>query len=178
MSNLYFIIGSAIIGIFFTMAGIIGLMIPLDPATRTLVVQFIFENSLAIVLFGFGFLIIGFTILINLFLSFKKRYYNIRSGIKSIDIEETILQDYLNSYWEETFPSYEIPNRLTMKRNKIHIFADLPYVPKPQQKGILENIRNDLSELFAKVFGYRQDFYLSISFQKETKNHSANPVKE
>jgi len=80
MSNLFYIIGSLVIGIFFTMLGIIGLMIPWDPATRTAVVQFIFENSISIMIFGFAFFIIGISILINLVLGFRKRQYTIRTG--------------------------------------------------------------------------------------------------
>jgi len=86
-----------------------------------------------------------------------------------VAVEESVLQEYVNNYWGDAFPTYDIPNRLTVKKNKVHIYADLPYVPKAQQKTLMENIQHDISELLSRIFGYRQDLTLSITFQKETK---------
>jgi hypothetical protein len=172
MTNLFYTIGSLVIGVFFSMIGVIGIMIPWEPEIRTAVVQFIFENSISIVLFGFAFLVIGLSILCNLLLSFRKRHFTLRSGIKAVLVEEPILQEYLHNYWREAFPTHEIPSRLTVKKNRIHIYADLPYVPKAEQKDLMENIRHDITELLARMFGYRQTLTLSISFQREKNNHS------
>ena len=166
MSNFFVFILSLVVGLFFIMLGIIGVMIPWDAGTRTAVVMFIFENSISIVLFGFAFIILGAVILVNLILGLRRRSYLLRSGKKPITLDESIIQDYINSYWRETFPAYEIPSRLTIKRNKIHVYADLPYVPRDQQRDFLENIRNELSDLFSRTLGYQQEFYLSISFQR------------
>lgn len=156
-----------IIGIFFILIGIIGIMISLDAGTRTLAIQFILENNISIALFGFAFVVLGFAVVINLFLSFKRRYYKVRCENHALLVDETVIQDYVSSYWKKSYPAFDIPNRLTVKKNKIHIFADLPYMPRSEQKKSLEKIQEDLSDLFNRVLGYHDHFYLSISFQKE-----------
>lgn len=169
MSNFFYSLISFIVAIFFILLGIISVILPWSPGVRTMLVQFILEDSLLIFLSGFGLIVIGIALIIHAIFSFKRHYYVIRSDGKLLSIDESLFQDYLNSYWKQLFPNLEVPNRVEIKKNKIYIYADLPDTPLPQQKTLLERIENDLSEIFIRIFGYRNEFIISVSFQPQKK---------
>lgn len=173
MSAIFYSLISLVIAIFFVLIGIICVMIPWSPSVRTDLIQFILENSIAIFLFGFGFIIIGFSIVINIIQSSRRSYYYVRTGNNSVMVDETLIQDYLNSYWNHLFPQHDVPSRLTLKKNKIHVFADLPFIPVPQQKALMDRIKRDVNDILTKTLGYQNEFMLSISFQAEKKTLNA-----
>jgi hypothetical protein len=168
-SNLFYSLINIAIAIFFLVLGLVAIMLPWSPMVRTDVIQFILEDSIAIFLFGFVFLIIGLVLVIYTLLSTRRSYYRLKGGPQSILIDEQVVQDYLDSYWKHLFPQAVVPNRLQIKKNKIHLVADLPYVPAAEQKQLLESIKADLTEMFSSFLGYKEPFYLSASFQPDTK---------
>ena len=82
-------------------------------------------------------------------------------------LEEGIFQDYLKSYWKQLFPKHDIPNYILLKKNKLQISADLPYVPEAQQKTLLNRIHRDLKHILTQILGYQQKYVISISFKDE-----------
>lgn len=170
MKNFFYFSISFIIAIFFILLGIVGLLLPWSSEIRTNIVQFFLEDFLYITLFSLGLVIAGIAIIINVLFSARKHYYEIKSGSNSFAIDEALFQDYLNTYWKQLFPKIEIPNRVVLKKNKIHVAADLPYVPLDQQKDLLKRIEKDLSDIFNRIFGYRNEYIISISFQEEPKS--------
>jgi hypothetical protein len=169
MFNFLYSLITFFVALFFILLGIIGAMIPWFPAIRTEVITLILEHSITIFLFGFSFIAIGCALVINILLSVRKDYYHFKVGNHPVQVDENLIQSYLTNYWKELFPENEIPNRLVLKKNKIHVIADLPYMQRPQQEVILERIKNDLRELFGDMLGYRHQFHLSASFQSEKK---------
>lgn len=167
LNNLFYAVLSSVFAIFFCVLGGISILIPWVTQVRTDVVQAILEGSLAIFVFGFVFLFIGITILVNIILSCRKRFYHLRSGKKAVTIDESFFDQYLEEYWKGIFPHCEVSYKLIIKKNKLHIVADLPYMPLDQQKLLLERIRHDLRDLFTQIFGYRGEFFLSASFQNQ-----------
>lgn len=157
---------SIVISIYFILLGIVCLFIPWIPKLWVKLTQLIIENKLAISLFGFIFLSVGAAILTYIITTSKQRYYRVRSGKSPIEVDEQLIQQYLDKYWKELFPDHEIPNHLQLKRNRIHLSVDLPFLPLPEQKPLLQRIESDLTELFEKVLGYRREFFISASFQK------------
>ena len=169
MSNFFYSLISLIISLFFILVGIVAIMIPWSEDTRTSLIQFILEDSLAISLFGFTIMVIGLAIAINILLGTRRRYYHITSHEAPADVDEAIVQQYLTSYWKQLFPGSDIPCRLTIKNNKFHISVDFPYLPLDEQKELLERIKRELRITFAKVLGYHEDFHLSATFQAAKK---------
>lgn len=167
MFNFFYYLIVFIIAIFFVILGIIGVILPLSIGLRTDIVEFILDNSVAIALFGFGFMIIGGIMLVNLFWSTRRHYYHARVDSKLITVDSKIIQSYLHSYWERISPNQEVPMRLSIKNNKIKISADLPFKPREEQEEFFLRIQQDLREIFTKLLGYPHDFHLSLSFQKK-----------
>lgn len=165
MNNLFYSLISFIIAIFFILLGIVNIMIPWSDEVRYSLVKFILEDSLAISLFGFAFVVVGVAIAINILLNTRRKYYQLKMGTKAIKVDEAVISQYLAHYWKQLFPSTDTPCRLSIRKNKIHIVADLPFLPMLEQRQLLERIKQDLEALFEKQLGYKDEFYLSASFQ-------------
>jgi len=165
MFNFLYSIVSFVIALFFIALGIMAILVPWSAGLRTDAIEYILANSIAISLFGFGFIVIGGTMVLNLILSSRKKYYYSRVASNFVAVDEAVIQQYLRFYWEQIMPDQDVPTQLTLKKNKIYITADLPFRPVSEQKVLIENIKQDLRNIFTKVLGYPHDFVLSVSFQ-------------
>src|SRR5271154_2175868 len=96
--NFFYSLISFIIALFFVLMGSFAIIIPWSEAVRTRLVRFILEDSLAISLFGFAVLVIGLSSLANIILNAKRKTYRLKSDSGLIDIEESVIQDYVNAY--------------------------------------------------------------------------------
>lgn len=177
MNHFFYSLISFIVALFFILLGIIAVIVSWSQAMLENMVEIISDNSLMLSLFGIGAIIIGLAIAANIIINAKRKYYRIRSGDHSILVDETVIQQYLNAYWKEIFPDNDIPSRLALKGNKIYISVDFPHVPLGQQPLVLEKIKQDLRSKFADLIGYHNEFYLSSTFQANSKpnDNSANP---
>lgn len=167
MYHLFYSLISIIITLFFVLMGSLAIIIPWSEAIRTRLIQFIQEDSLAISLFGFAILVTGLSWLANIILNSRRKTYRLKSDSGLIDIEESVIQDYVNAYCKKLFPDHEIPCRLVIKDNKIHLSIDFPNVPENDQKDLLNRIKIDLKSTFARILGYRDQFYLTATFQPQ-----------
>jgi hypothetical protein len=158
---------SFIIGSFFFIIGAFSIILPWSPFLQTLTTQFILENSLMLSLFGLGFALIGLSIVIYTLLKTRHRYVDIKTGAKSVVLDENVIHQYLETYWEKHFPKLQIPFTLSFKQHSLEIIADLPFLPLPEQKMFLEGVKNDFSDLFGRILGYPYDVHLIASFQSE-----------
>lgn len=164
MYHFFYSLINLIIALFFSLLGIIAILIPWSGAVRMALIQFILEDSLAISLFGFAFLIIGVYTIVNIFLSAKRHTYRVKSAEGLVDVEETVIQEYVNTYCKKLFPEHEIPCRLQIKDNRIHLSIDFPHIPENEQRDLLNRIKSDLKYTFAQILGYRDQFYLNATF--------------
>lgn len=165
MINFLYSLIQFVIALFFILVGIVGMMIPWSSAVRTKLVQFIQNDALAISLFSFAFLIIGTALATYIIMNSKRRYYHIRSDKYTVKVNEAIIEQYVSSYWKQLFPNRDIPSHIVLKKNKIQITADLPYLPMDQQQNLLERIKADLETLFKQQLGAKSEFNLFASFQ-------------
>ena len=167
MNHFFYSLISFIIALFFIMLGVISVLMPWFPSMRADLILFLLENSVVISLFGFAFLTIGVFLVINIILSTKGHYYEFKVGQNTVTIDEDLIQKYLQMYFSELFPTEEVPCRLTIKQNQLHVTADLPYVPPTQRSLLTEKIKQDLKDLFSQQLDYNTDYYLSTSFQSD-----------
>jgi len=163
---------SFFIALFFILIGIVGILIPWSINVRALLAQFIFEDSLAISLFGFAFFFIGLAIAIDIVLNSRRKQYTISSLKAPATVDEEVIKEYLNTYWKQLLPNTETPCHLALKKNKIHISVELPFLPIQEQKPLLERIRKDLIGLFAQILGYRDEFFLTASFKSSPPQYN------
>src|SRR5262249_55002532 len=155
---------SFVVALFFALVGIVCMIIPWSENVRLSLAQFIFEDFWTISFFGLALFVVGVAIATNVILNSRRQYYYIRSTDNLVAVDETVIQQYLANYWKQLFPDREIPYRLALKKNKIHISVDLPQLPLAEQRQLLERISQDLTQFFSKTLDYRDEFFLSASF--------------
>lgn len=176
MIHFFYSLFTFVVALFFVMLGFLGLMMQISYDIRSEIIGFILEDTLFIILFSIASLLIGVAIVFYQVANFKKRYVKIKSkNNHAFYLDEKLFQDYLKSYWKQLFPKNDIPNHIVIKKNKIFITSDLPYVPTTQQKTLIERIENDLKDIFTRLLGYHKEFIISISFQSEAS--PAPPLK-
>lgn len=164
---------SMIIGSFFFILGAFAVILPWSPYLQNVTTQFILENTLVLSLFGFGFVLIGLSIIIHTLLKTKHRYVEIRTGNLGVILDENIIHQYLEIYWQKHFPAAQIPFSLNLKKHSLQIIVDLPPLPLMKQKAFLEQIKQDFSDLFGRILGYPYDVHLIASFQADSSSYSS-----
>jgi hypothetical protein len=168
LSHILYSILNFLFALFFIMLGILGILLPFSASVRIDLIEFLLENSIAIGLFGFGFVIVGATMLGNLYLNSRRKcLYVSNNPVTAID--EAVLYHYLDAYWKQTFPKEVVPTRLQLRKNRIKIFADLPYTVPEEQSSSIKRIEQDLQDIFKRILGYSQEFILSLTFAKKSK---------
>jgi hypothetical protein len=155
---------TALLAIFFILAGAACLIIPWSLAVRTHIILFIIESTPVISSFGLLFVILGATLLINVILSSKHRYYSVKGTGGAVQVDESLIQQLLDRYFSELFPGKDVPNNLVMSSSNIHIIVNFPYFPTEEQKPLLNKVEAELAQLLDKALGYKQTFFLSASF--------------
>jgi hypothetical protein len=145
--------------------GIFFVILPSAPEFKHHIIAFLESNSALIQFLGLLIAIIGLILLISSFFVNRRDHYLVVYENKGcIVIDEDILEQYVSSYFATLFPDSRYHVESKIKDSKIHLVADLQGVAKESQKILLETIENDLNRLFSDKLGYKNDFYLSISF--------------
>lgn len=167
MRHFFYYLASFVVALFFICIGIIFLFLPESGTMLHSLTEYLLQNSWISYLSSILFIAMGVVILINIKLSLKKQYYKIRTGGLLTCLDEHVFEQYLDTYWKELFPKNQVISRATIRKNKLHIEADLPHVPLSEQKPLLQQIEKDLNEILMKYLGYHQEYLISISFQPE-----------
>lgn len=169
MTNFFNSLITFFIALFFILLGFIGILLPWFPSMQKLVLTFLFDYSMLTFLFGLSFLAIGIAVALNILSHGRRRYYQFKVEGNSVSVDTGLLQNYLQKYLQELFPGKDLPCQLQIKKNKIHVTIDFPFMEQPEQETLLPQLRNELRELFSSLIGYEHEFYLSASFQPQSR---------
>lgn len=169
---LYFVFSIAF-AVFFILLGIFATLLPWLPVVREGLNAFIVDNAIAIFFLGITLIVIGISSISAIIYGSKRQHYSIKAGAHQLTIQDTLFQDYLCSYWKKIFPKYDIPCSVKIKNNKVHITADLPYIPLEKQRNLIEQMQQDVTEMFTRYLGYKAEYRFSVSFlDKAPDEHS------
>lgn len=133
---------------------------------RTEAITFILERRWTIFSIGVILLLAGILLIAYVMKNSKRRYTYIIAGKNACVLDEKFIQQYLELYWENSFPSRDIVYDLNIKKNKIQIFANFPPLPLEEQKRFLEKQKRELSNIFGRLLGYPHDIILAASFKE------------
>jgi len=164
MRHFFYYLASFVVALFFICIGIMFCFLPDSQAKIDTLTQFMLQNPWLSYLGSILFIAMGAAILINIKLNLKKQSYKIRTGGLLACLDERIFEQYVDTYWKDLFPKNQVTSHVTIRKNKLHIEADLPYVPLSEQKPLLEQIEKDLNEILIKYLGYTQEYLISINF--------------
>ncbi len=150
--------------ILFLILGAIGVIIPWSARLQEVATQFIQDRRIAVFIAGLGFLAIGVVLLISWRQLYKRHYYYVRSGKRSVAIDEKLVDGYLRTYWQDRFPELDIESQASLWNQQLQILVHFPPVPKPEQKQILTQVQNEVDELLTYYLGYHEPFRLTATF--------------
>jgi hypothetical protein len=153
-----------ILGAFFLLEGAYSLLLPWSSFIRDKTIFFILNHHMILSVFGLGLVITGLSILIQSIVSSKRKYLYVQTGLYSIQIDETLIQQYLKTYWKERFPGYTIFSHLKIKKNAIYITADLPPIHQEEEMLLINQIKEDFADIFNRLLGYPHEIHLALSF--------------
>lgn len=172
IAQFFYLLVSFLLAFFFFLLGAFTTALPWSPYLQEGLINFISTNTWLLSVFGPAFALIGLSLFFYAFLGAKKRYAYIQTGEKSTTIDEVVIQHYLESYWQEQFPKAYVPSQLTIKKHSIQIIADLPYLPKQEQKAFLDRVRQDFGDLFGRHLGCQHTIHLLASFASDPAQKS------
>lgn len=167
MNNFFYYLASFIVAIFLLLLGVICFFLPQSSESLKTILQFMVQNSWLLYCLSLLFITMGIVVLISIKLGLKKQHYHIKAGNRITLIDEKIFEQYLDTYWKELFPKYQIPSKATIKKNKLYVSADLPHIPLEEQKPLIQQIESDLNEILIKYLGYHHEYIVSINFEPE-----------
>lgn len=173
MIHFFYSFISLVIAIFFILLGIICVILPWSSGMQSLAISLLVDNGVLIFLFGLSFLAIGFATALHILLSTRRQYYHLKVCDQPVSVDAMLIQNYLHTYLKELFPDIDVPNRVEIKKNNIHVTLDLPFVEPENQEIVLERIKSELKEIFSSLLGYHQQFYLYASFQPPARTSSS-----
>lgn len=165
IGRFFYLTISFILGAFLLVVGFINLLLPWSFYLKDEIVRFVWEDNIFLPLFGLALILIGLSLLVYTIWNSKHRYLQIKTGPHSITLDENIIQNYLEAYWQELFPKHPVTSRFKIKKNSIQIVADLPSFPLSEQQKLIEKIGYDFSDIFGRLLGYGHEIDLIVNFR-------------
>lgn len=149
--------------------GVILVFLPWIAAFRQGFIELLLTNKAILMLLGVAISSIGSLLLINT-INQRHHYYHVSKGNRAITVDNTVINQYLHTYWQNLFPNKKINSDVLIKKNSLHIVAELPDCPFEKQDELLKKIEDDLTDLFNQILDYKKKLTLSIHFtgSKET----------
>lgn len=169
LSRLFYLAISCIIGGFFVIFGIFSIILSWSTYLQTITIQFILENFLVLSLIGLSFTLVGLSIIIYTFFKTRHHYIQIRIGNLGVILDENVVYQYLQAYWQKHFPKSHIPFSLNFKKHSLQIVADIPPLLLQEQKIFLEQVEHDFRDLFGSVLGYPYEVHFIANFSENKK---------
>lgn len=157
------------IGLFFSFFGLMVMLTAWFPTIRTGLFNFFSSFGVLLFIFGAVFLFMGISIIIYALIFAKRSYFYIRSGPREVAISEEVGKEYISKYFQKLFSQKDLPCNLSLKRGKILISANLPYIPEEEQHTLTQKINSDIGDLLSYKLGYKAPYHLSISFEGKPK---------
>ena len=159
---------SFILGAFFCLVGVAGLILPWSVTFQKALINLIFEHTLILSLFGLGGILIGLSLITYATFNSGRHFAFVKIGSRSIAIDENLVEQYLQNYWKKNFPSTSIPFYFSIKKNSIQVVTDLPFLAdNTAQDHCLEKIQKDFSQLFGDTLGYPNEVHFIAHFQEK-----------
>jgi hypothetical protein len=165
--HFFFSIINLLVAVLLIVLGIFIFMIPRAVHFQQLVMNLLTEKSYLFTILGISVGVVGILLLIAFYMMNRRHSYYLAMGNHFLTIDESIIQKYLTEYWKELFPGTDLHQEVALKNNLIHLTVDLPYIAFDEQRKILERIELDLQKLFSRIFDYRKEFYITVSFQEK-----------
>ena len=158
-----------LIGLLILAVGVFIVALPESEPLREKVVQFMSQGREILFAVGGILILLAVVMIYSILRRLKRRQASIRVGDRSVMVDESLITQYLNTYWEARYPNQKIPFTFAIKKTVIRVNADLPYISKEEQTAFLEETAKDLQEMFGRLIGTPHDVEFIASFAPPPK---------
>jgi len=157
---------------FFT--GAFFLLATLSPSFRKNFIEQLKENRFSTVLISITLIAFAAFLLTNIWMERRRKHIYFHNAQGDIHIHKKVAKVFIQSYLEKIFQNKPIHCEVFVKRHKLAIECNLPFVPEEAQEGIAKAINEELSKILPGQIGYTKRFSLNISYAPEQASHTAS----
>ncbi len=105
----------------------------------------------------------GSLLLVGLYLLNKKSYIKYKMDSNKTLIEESIVEEYIQTYFQELFPKFDTQLEVVIHGPKnLEVIANFPNMEEKDHDRLLHRVQNELGVLLARKLGYDKDFILTL----------------
>lgn len=157
-----------LIGLFFFVLGTFTTILSWSTSLQQRTFQFILEETFAVIVLGLGVALIGIAMIYYVLGLVRRHSFYLWTGPLSVAVDDTVMYQYLEDYWQRRFPEDKIPFQVTFKKYACRVAAELPAIPRVEQKPLVNQIKEDFRDLFGRKIGYPYDVQIAAYFKRST----------
>lgn len=166
-TRFFYLSSRLITGCFIFTLGILTLLLPWSTTVKMGLIHFIETQNLILSFFGLGFILIALSIIFYTVVCSRRSTIHLLIKNQPVDIEISVVEQYMEQYWQKRFPEDLIHSVIQLKKKEILITVDLPTTADHDQDILLNEIQNDFKTLFSDLIGYPHTIHLIASFPKK-----------
>lgn len=140
------------------------MVVPWTEGMRDATIDFLEQNWIVLFLIGTALTTAGIGLFSMVLSRFTRRYYAFSTGDVDVSVDEKVLEEYAQRFWQARFPGREISCLVRIKRKHLFMQAELPFIPEKEQKSFITEAQRDLQDQLQGLLGYSSDLRLTVSF--------------
>lgn len=106
----------------------------------------------------------GLLLFIPFYLLNKRSFLTLKVGSATTTIDQSIVQNYIQKYWEKKHPTKQPLIDVVIKKGKtLEIILSIPENWEGEVEENLIDLENDLKNCLSSQLGYHQPFYLTLT---------------
>jgi hypothetical protein len=134
------------------------------PQFRDRIAQFFLSDSESLMSIGYAILGVATLLFSGFYAMHRGSYFQVEMGSSRLDVDPSVIQNYVQSYWNDIFPEQQLETQILLRRNKkIEILAEMPPMADEELTELLTQIETELSCLLEHILGYRSDFLITVT---------------
>lgn len=165
-STLFELAALLLLALFCLFLGPLLLSVPLSSPLREATVSFLQHSTWTIVCIGAVFVVMGIGCIAVLYARLGSRIYTVRSGDRSITLNEELIEAFLQAFWHEQYPFNSVNSRVAIAGQTLYIWATLPPTTVEARKDTLAEVEKTLDKALRDNMGFSGAFRLIATFEK------------
>jgi len=91
-------------------------------------------------------------------------YYQVKMGPLACSVHPSIIQSYIEKYWQEAIPNHQIATSISINKNQVlEIDLHLP-IMKEDEEVFLEKTEKEIGKLLLDQLQYDKSFILTVHY--------------
>ena len=170
-SHKFFSAIELLVVLFILGSGLLLMGVHYSPILRNGAIRLLIEQQWFLLSVGELLVILSLFLFVGFYFMNRRRFLSFQVGSSKASINESIVSDYVTSYWKENFPEVKALPEVCFRGGKeLEVIA---HVPEGDQ--LLERVESELSVVLARKVGYEKPFTLTIVEGSPHREKTAPP---